>query len=353
MAWYRNFFETGRTAEALILGLGVALVQIGLLTAADLRSRPPGLQGALAHLGASLLAFMTLDQVLEAGSDWLFVSILALAGLHFLLGFHAWRGGGERLRARVALGLAVAFFTMALPVKAGLDGTTLAWAAEGVLLTWLGVKQRSALARRYGYLVLFLALCRLFLRHVPLHPEPFTPVLNASFGVWLFVIAAMAVTRRLARSVGDDEGEAAWLDGASVLLLGPLTLTLLLGLLSHETTAYFGHVSQAASNAGDREVALRAERQGGLALSVLWTVFATALLSAGLLLRSLPLFYSSYALFALTAAKVVLVDASTLPTFYRMLSFLALGALLLAGAWLNLRFRERLTAASGAGVLRS
>ena len=86
---------------------------------------------------------------------------------------------------------------------------------------------------------------------------------------------------------------------------------------------------------------------------MLWTLFATALLSAGLLLRSLPLFYSSYALFAATAAKVVLVDVATLPTLYRMLSFLALGALLLAGAWLNLRFRERLTAASDGGVLRS
>ena len=353
LAWHDSFYATGRTAEGLILGLGAALAYIGLLMAADLRSRPPGVSGAFAHLTASLLAFATLERVLEHESAGLFASILALAGFHFLLGFHAWRGGGEPMRARVALGLAVAFFTMALPVKLGLDGTTLAWAAEGVLLTWLGVKQRSSLARLYGYLVLMLALCRLFLRHVPLHPEPFTPVLNAQFGVWLFVIAAMAVTRRLARTVGEAEGDVAWLDGACALVLGPLTLTLLLGLLSHETTAYFGHVSQAAADAGDRVGALRAEREGGLALSVLWTLFATGLLSAGLLLRSLPLFYSSYALFALTAAKVVLVDVSTLPTFYRMLSFLALGALLLAGAWLNLRFRERLTAASDAGVLRS
>jgi uncharacterized membrane protein len=38
------------------------------------------------------------------------------------------------------------------------------------------------------------------------------------------------------------------------------------------------------------------------------------------------------------------VDLATLPTLYRMLSFLALGVLLLAGAWLNLRLRERLAA---------
>ena len=199
--------------------------------------------------------------------------------------------------------------------------------------------------------VLLLSLCRLFVVHVPLHPEPFTPVLNAAFGIWLFVIAALAVARRLVRSLGDDE--VAGLDAAFRLLLGPLTLLLLLGLLSHEVSAYFGHLSRAALDLGDRMGALRAERQRGLALSVLWTLFATGLLSAGLLMRSRPLFYSAYALFALTAAKVVLVDVATLPTPYRMLSFLALGALLLAGAWLNLRFRERLTAASDPGVLRS
>jgi uncharacterized membrane protein len=132
------------------------------------------------------------------------------------------------------------------------------------------------------------------------------------------------------------------LDGAAALLFGPLALSLLFGLLTAETSSYFDNVSRAAASVADAAGALRAERQGGLAVSVLWTLVATVLLSSGLGLRSLPLFYASYALFALTAGKVVLVDLATLPTLYRMLSFLALGALLLAGAWLNLRFRERL-----------
>jgi uncharacterized membrane protein len=38
----------------------------------------------------------------------------------------------------------------------------------------------------------------------------------------------------------------------------------------------------------------------------------------------------------------VLWDLSTLKTVYRMLSFLVLALLLMAGAYLNLRFRERL-----------
>jgi len=58
--------------------------------------------------------------------------------------------------------------------------------------------------------------------------------------------------------------------------------------------------------------------------------------------RSRALFYSGYALFAVTSAKVVLWDLATFETLYRMLSFLALALLLMAGAYLNLRFRERL-----------
>ena len=88
--------------------------------------------------------------------------------------------------------------------------------------------------------------------------------------------------------------------------------------------------------------ATRARLAGQLALSVLWTVFATGLLAGGLALRRRPLFYSAYALFAATAVKVVAVDLATLGAVYRMLSFLALALLLMAGAYLNLRFRERL-----------
>ena len=166
-------------------------------------------------------------------------------------------------------------------------------------------------------------------------------MLNPEFGTWLCVIVALGLARRLARRLPGEEA-VAWLDGAAVLLLGPLALALLFGLLTAETGSFFDHVSRTAARVGDSEGALRAERQGGLAVSVLWTLFAAGLLSAGLGLRSLPLFYASYALFAVTAGKVVLVDLATLPTLYRMLSFLALGVLLLAGAWLNLRLRERL-----------
>ena len=50
----------------------------------------------------------------------------------------------------------------------------------------------------------------------------------------------------------------------------------------------------------------------------------------------------------MTAAKVVLVDPATLQPLHRMFSFLALGLLLSAGAFLSLRYRERLLPRSAA-----
>jgi len=205
------------------------------------------------------------------------------------------------------------------------------------------VDQRSPLARAFGYGVLGLAVARLLLRHLPLHPAPFTPLVNPAFGTWLAAIGALLAAHALLRRVPEREA-VPWLDGAASLVLAPLGLVLLFGLLTGETRAAFGQSARAAAAAGDAGGALRANRQGGLALSVLWTAFATGLLASGLGLRNRPLFYAAYALFAATAGKVVLVDLATLPTLYRMLSFLALGVLLLAGAWLNLRFRERLAA---------
>ena len=345
LAWYDRYFRPGREPETLALGLTVAGLYVLILAGEGLAAgRELGVPGALAHVVAAGLAWTILDRVLGASQPGLRgPAAVGLAAVYLALGLAARQRGEDAVHARVTLGLAAVFLTLAIPVQLGLHGITLAWAVEGVLLLWLGVGQRSPLARAFGYGVLALAVARLLARHLPLHPTPFTPFANAGFGTWLAVIVALAVAHALVRRL--PEGDAVpWLDGAASLLLAPLGLVLLFGLLTGETRATFGQSSRAAAAAGDAAGALRAGRQGGLALSVLWTAFATGLLAVGLAIRDRPLFYAAYALFAATASKVVLVDLATLPTLYRMLSFLALGVLLLAGAWLNLRFRERLAA---------
>jgi uncharacterized membrane protein len=172
---------------------------------------------------------------------------------------------------------------------------------------------------------------------VPSRDLPFTPGLNPVFGTWLFVIAVLGAAVWLRSRAPAPDAER-----LAVPALSTLAIVLLFGLLSWETSSTFEVRARLARLAADEDAARAARLAGRLALSVLWTAFATGLLAAGLGLRNRPLFYAAYALFAVTAFKVVLVDLATLHALYRMLSFLALALLLLAGAFLNLRFRERL-----------
>ena len=71
--------------------------------------------------------------------------------------------------------------------------------------------------------------------------------------------------------------------------------------------------------------------------SAAWLLFGAALLGGGLWLRSLPLRIASAAVLVLTVLKVFLIDMSNLTGIWRALSFLGLGAVLIAIGWLYQR----------------
>lgn len=343
-SWFDRYYKVERAPEALTLALTVAGAYLLALVVRGFAMRQRiGGPGVVAHLTAAGLAWTVMDRVLEASHPHaLGAAALALAALYLAIGLVALRERREdAAQTRVTLGLAAAFVTLAIPVQLGLHGITLAWALEGLLLLALGVRFGSVLARVGGYGVMALAVVRLFARHIPLHPQPatFRPFLNPAFGIWLAVIVTLAAGVRMARKL---RAEAQSLDAALGLLAATSAVVLLFGLLTAETQATFAQRAVLARAAGDAAAAEAAGLAGALAVSVLWTAFATGLLAAGLGLRSRALFYSGYALFAVTSAKVVVWDLATFQTLYRMLSFLALAALLMAGAYLNLRFRQRL-----------
>jgi uncharacterized membrane protein len=343
LAWFDRWFRPERASEALVLGLVVAGVAVAVLAVRGLLQREAlRVSDAVTQIVAAGLAWLFLDRVLSViRPDLLGPGAVALAALQLALGLAARRQGREQLLwARVTLALSALFLTLAIAVQLGLFGITLAWAGEALVLLWLGMRHDSTLTRTGGYAVLGLAVGRLLVRHLPLHGGPFTPVVNPSFATWLAVIVAVAAAWWMTAPIR----ESATLDRVVGRVLPALGIALLFGLLSIETGDFFAMRARQARAAGDSAGALLARRQSGLALSVLWTVFATGLLASGLGLRSRGLFYAAYGLFGVTALKVVLLDLATLPTLYRMFSFLALGVLLLAGAWLNLRFRERLAA---------
>jgi uncharacterized membrane protein len=327
LVWMGEFWRRGRTEDAWLVAMPVAgLYLLSLVERGLVHRRRLAAPDVAVHLMDAALVWTVLYRALYDDQPRTLGAIcLGLATLYLAVGLAALKERGEDpLQVRTLLGLAALFVTLAIPVQLGLHGITLAWAAEGLLLLALGLRFQSPRARAGAYLVLALSATRLFVRHLPLHDRPhFTPLLSAAFGTWLAVILALAAAAFMRRRARPETA----LDRAAGPGLATLALGLLFTLLTMETEDVF---------------ATRARLAGQLALSVLWTLFATGLLAGGLALRSRPLFYSAYALFAVTALKVVAVDLATLGAVYRMLSFLALALLLMAGAYLNLRFRERL-----------
>jgi uncharacterized membrane protein len=86
-----------------------------------------------------------------------------------------------------------------------------------------------------------------------------------------------------------------------------------------------------------------------LALSVVWTIWGVALLGAGVVRTStlgIVLRRSGIALAGIAAAKVLIVDTARFDTAHRAGVFLALGLILLAGAWAYARLTKKLEAAT-------
>ncbi len=82
----------------------------------------------------------------------------------------------------------------------------------------------------------------------------------------------------------------------------------------------------------------RGLQAGGV--SVVWGAFALMLVLAGIAKRVWPLRWAGLVLFAVVSAKVFFNDLASLDSFWRIVAFIMLGLILLAGSFLYLRFRE-------------
>jgi uncharacterized membrane protein len=89
---------------------------------------------------------------------------------------------------------------------------------------------------------------------------------------------------------------------------------------------------------------------GRVGLSVLWAVLGLVAFVGGLRWRIADFRHAGLALLGLATVKVFLVDLSGLDVAYRVVSLIALGLLLLAGAWLWQRDQPRPDAAGSAGT---
>ncbi|QHN02503.1 DUF2339 domain-containing protein [Granulicella sp. WH15] len=324
--WYIQFFSPTVTAAQdqlpttlIFLGLFFALFAAASITSKPnlARHSPVILEIALPLANAlftALAAYAVLDgsghhALLPWAAVLLAATYLGLMRLH-----------KTAAAAAVHLSLAIAFLTIAIPLKASGRWITIGWLVEGTALLWSASRLASAAQLTYQALRL-LALAALALGFCGLVSLPFwlfgqvpTAFFNDRFATSLVGIAAFAFCVFIARTAAP---EPFWTRTA---IAGTLALNLAALQSGVTEIVTFWHTTTGL------ERALKSD----LSISFFLAGYGAALLAIGFWRRSAFLRWQALALIVFTIAKVFLYDVSGLSQGYRVASFLGLGALLLA-----------------------
>jgi uncharacterized membrane protein len=175
-----------------------------------------------------------------------------------------------------------------------------------------------------------------------------TLVFNQTFGSFALLIGALACgVWFYARAENVDADER------SNILPVLVTVANLLAIVafSLEALGHYTVMMRATGLEPVRLADLKLAQQ--LSISVVWTIYGGAMLTVGIARRSKLLRVMALLLLGLTIFKVFLFDLSSLEKLYRIISFIVLGAILLAVSFLYQRYRQRLAELIDGGNVES
>jgi uncharacterized membrane protein len=252
-----------------------------------------------------------------------------------------------RVAVAVHLSLAIVFLTIAIPLKASGRWITIGWLTEGVALLWVSARLTAPgpedtpasvhrVLRNLSVGALVLGVCGLlsfpffFDRYVQ------NAFLNSRFATAIFGIVALAAAAWIALKASrtDDGAVKSWqfIAGGSIIAIN---LTVLLAGVREIETLW----TTAARNP-------EADLQMALAISAFLMGYGAMLLAIGFWKRTAFIRWQALILLVFTIGKTFLYDMRNLSQGYRVVSFLGLGALLMAISfayqkdWLALRDPE-------------
>jgi len=238
---------------------------------------------------------------------------------------------------RFLTGFAVAFLTMAIPLQLDYESVTVVWAAEGLALSAYGLYSRNELIRYGGLAVLLIAIGHLLI----VDPEIYRKHLTNDEDFKLLLSVVVTYLSVLAAAGGAIYAYHRWQDrvalpanifvGAYIFEIG-LFLVFIMAL-NHYCFQSGVYPKGLYSSAGRGEV---------LNVSLILGIYASALIAAGILYRLKWLRYLGLPLLGFTLLKVVFYDLAGLPLSHRMISFLALGGLLIGLSFLYNKYKDRL-----------
>jgi uncharacterized membrane protein len=319
--WYESFYRTETLERTIVFATLFFLLYLVLpvlravrFSSLDAIGMFLVLLNSFAYLGALYVTLWPQDR-------WpLTLLVLALSAGHVVLARFVPppKAGESPLTRQLFAGLALTFVTLAIPIRLEGKWITLALAIEGAILVWTGYRSLAPWLGQAGFFLIAVAALRVVF--LPTPAPQF--LLNERFATYLVVIAGMGVAlfaaHRHNASVGEREMNALGVLAVAINIYALIALSL-------ELWDYFGRAASVGIDTGWAQ---------HLALSLLWTLYASALIAVGIQRRVPLLRWQALVLFGLVVAKVFFYDSSYLERLYRIISFLILGLVLLVVSFL-------------------
>ncbi|HEY4951367.1 MAG TPA: DUF2339 domain-containing protein [Candidatus Acidoferrales bacterium] len=314
--WYSDFYRADELAITVLFATVFFILFAALPMIRSWRDGElSGLEAGIVLVN-SLAYLVALREMLWPDNRWvLTVAVLALAAGHLAAErmLPEKRGTEVRLARILYAGLALTFVTLAIPIR--LDGKwiTIAWAVQGAVLIWSGLRVRFA-AMRWAGLALFAVVAgRLALISIPAD----TFLLNERFATFAISVACFVLSCYFAATSDEELSEG---ESKAFVITAIAANILAIAASSLEVWDVFGRMPSLGIDRGHAQE---------LALSMLWLVWALGLLGAGLWKKSETIRWQALVLLGVVIVKVFLFDLSFLEKFYRIVSFLLLGLALM------------------------
>lgn len=283
------------------------------------------------------LTLMALNAVVFFGSSyallephyhaWLGLLAAALAGVHLVLGMEFWKAqsaaGRDTRPVLLALGIALGFLTLAVPIQFTGFRITLSWALEAAALVWIG---RRTNERRvvFGALAVYgFVFIRLYVFDASVAEAHHALVVNSRFVTFAVSAVAFWLGAKWLRTMR-QAAAAPYIAGHFIML----------------SACLFELTDWAATVVGiDSRMSVMA-----IGVSLVMALYAVLLIGIGVAGRSALDRILGLGLMGVVVLKLYLYDVWEASRLFRMAAFVALGVLLLLTSYLYSRFRAAIEA---------
>ena len=358
VGWYSTFY----TRSQLNLTLAFATLFFAIFAIAPLVTLQPeneaplfaSIPAILAFVNAAVYFLQAYVMIEEVDKKYMAWFALALAAVYIFLSrqIHTRKitAGSASVLHFLHLAVALGFITVAIPIRLDEHWVTIGWFVEAGILLWVADRVQSDLLNIFALGALVLGVARLVLVDTFYVTELILNMRMATYAVAVVVLGAVAwyAARRT-----DDAGKM--VAAVAVVALNVLALV----ALSHEVADYYARQmpvlrpGRSQSNPTYSSDWRRIQIERDFTYSALWMAYGAMLMVVGFLRRSAFVRWQALLLIAATVVKVFVYDVSQLDRGYRIVSFIVLGALLLAISfvyqrdWLQLTARNRAQSIEG------